>query len=102
MSTHTHTLNVYTIYKITNVNSNSVVYIGMTLQPLAKRLSQHISDAKSNSCSITSKLCQKKPPADLQRLHKLLKMNPKIYKISKIKNITGTYIQAHNEEIKLK
>ena len=57
----------YTIYSIT-MSNGSYRYIGMTTQNLQKRLAQHKADAKSGSCSLSTKLCQRRKPRDLQVL----------------------------------
>jgi len=89
----------YTIYKITD---GRTVYVGMTVQPLKQRLNQHITDAKTNGCSISKNLCQKKKPPDLKAFHFTLKSNPTSFSIRKVKSITGTYESAHREELKVK
>ena len=89
----------YTIYKITD---GQTMYVGMTVQPLKQRLNQHIMDAKSNGCSISKNLCQKKKPPDLKNFHFKLKANPTSFSIRKIKSVTGTYEVAHKEELKVK
>ena len=89
----------YTIYKITD---GQLTYVGMTVQPLKQRLNQHIMDAKTNGCSISKNLCQRKKPPDLKAFHFKLKANPTSFNISKIKSVTGTYEVAHKEELKVK
>ena len=89
----------YTIYKITD---GQLTYVGMTVQSLKQRLNQHIMDAKTNGCSISKNLCQRKKPPDLKAFHFKLKANPTSFNISKIKSVTGTYEVAHKEELKVK
>ena len=89
----------FAIYKI---SGRGFVYVGVTTQPLNTRFSQHKRDAKSDKWSITSKLCQKKPPSDVQALHQRLKDNSSNYRIEKIKDIKGSYNTAHAEELKIK
>ena len=64
----------YTIYSIT-MSNGSYKYVGMTTQNLQKRLTQHKADARSGSCSLSNRLCQKRKPRDLQVLH--TKLNAK-------------------------
>ena len=90
---------MYTIYAI---NNSKTVYVGMTTQTLSKRFAQHKTDAKSGGCSITSNLCQKKKPADLQAFHTKLKKAPNAFTIRKVKTVAGTYAEAHREELKVK
>ena len=89
----------FTIYKISD---GSHSYIGMTTQNLQKRFAQHKADARSGSCSLTSKLCQKTKPPDLKALHTKLKKNPNEFSIKRIKTVTGTYPEAHKVELSLK
>ena len=84
----------YTIYKITD---GQLTYVGMTVQPLKQRLNQHITAAKTNGCSISKNICQRKKPPDLKAFHFKLKANPTSFNISKIKSVTGTYEVAHKE-----
>ena len=65
----------YTIYSIT-MSNGSYKYIGMTTQNLQKRFAQHKADARSGSCSLSTKLCQRRKPTDLNVLHTKLKKNP--------------------------
>ena len=89
----------FTIYSISN---GSFKYIGMTTQNLQKRFAQHKADARSGSCSLTSKLCQKTKPPDLKALHTKLKKNPNEFTIKRLKTVTGTYHAAHKIELSLK
>ena len=91
----------YTIYSIT-MSNGSYKYVGMTTQNLQKRLAQHKADARSGSCSLTNKLCQKKKPRDLQVLHTKLKRNPNAFTIKPLRTISGTYQEAHKVEMSLK
>ena len=92
----------YTIYKITH--KHIILYVGMTSNSLRKRLFQHITDAKRNTCSVSNKLCQKEKPPDLKRLHDYIKsMNdPNQLSITTLEKFTGTYHQAKTSELKLK
>ena len=90
----------YTIYRISDASGYS--YIGMTTQNLQKRFAQHKADARSGSCSLSTKLCQRKKPPDLRSLHVKLKKNPDAFSIHKIKTVTGTYHEAHKVEMSLK
>ena len=89
----------FTIYSISN---GSFKYIGMTTQNLQKRFAQHKADARSGSCSLTSKLCQRKKPPDLKALHTRLKKTPDAFSIRRLKTVTGTYSEAHKVELSLK
>ena len=91
----------YTIYSIT-MSNGSFKYVGMTTQNLQKRFAQHKADARSGSCSLTSKLCQRKKPPDLKALHTKLKKNPNEFSIKRLKTVTGTYPEAHKVELSLK
>ena len=91
----------YTIYSIT-MSNGSYKYIGMTTQNLQKRFAQHKADARSGSCSLTSKLCQRRKPRDLNVLHTKLKRNTNAFTIKPLRTITGTYQEAHKVEISLK
>ena len=90
----------FTMYEIKSTLGYS--YIGMTTQPLQRRLSQHKADAQSGACSLYAKLCQKKKPKDLQAFHTKLKKNPDAFSIRKLKTVTSTYHAAHKEELRLK
>ncbi len=90
----------YVIYKVSN--SKNFTYVGMTTQSLASRFRQHKTDAANEKCSITNRLCKKQPPADLKALHRRLRDNSTHFVIAKIKQVEGTYAQAHREELKLK
>jgi len=98
MSNRSDRTNTYLIYKVTN---GKHTYIGMTTQTLSARLQQHKRDAKSNGCSLTAKLCQKKKPADLDSFHRALRKDES-FSISKLKSVTGTYATAHREENAMK
>ena len=76
--------------------------VGMTTQALSTRLRQHKLDAKSEKCVISPKLCQKEPPRDLKALHRRLRDHPARFRMVSLKTVTGTYTQAHREELKLK
>ena len=89
----------FTIYSISN---GSFKYVGMTTQNLQKRFAQHKADARSGSCSLTSKLCQRKKPPDLKALHTRLKKTPNEFSIKPLKTVTGTYHEAHKVELSLK
>ena len=89
----------YTIYKLSDGNDR---YVGMTTQSLSTRLRQHKLDAKTESCTISAKLCQKEPPRDLKALHRRLRDHPAKFRMVSIKTVTGTYTQAHREELRLK
>ena len=89
----------FTIYSISN---GSFKYVGMTTQNLQKRFAQHKADARSGSCSLTSKLCQKTKPPDLKALHTKLKKSPDAFSIRRLKTVTGTYPEAHKVELSLK
>ena len=89
----------YTIYKLSDGNDS---YVGMTTQALSTRLRQHKLDAKTESCTISAKLCQKEPPRDVKALHRRLRDHPAKFRMLKLKQMTGTYAQVHREEIKLK
>ena len=89
----------FTIYSISN---GSYKYVGMTTQNLQKRFAQHKADARSGSCSLTSKLCQRKKPPDLKALHTKLKKNPNEFSIKPLKTVIGTYHEAHKIEMGLK
>ena len=91
----------YTIYSIT-MSNGSYKYIGMTTQNLQKRLAQHKADAKSGSCSLSTKLCQRRKPRDLQVLHTKLKKNPNAFTIKALRTVTGSYQEAHKIEMSLK
>ena len=91
----------YTIYSIT-MSNGSYKYIGMTTQNLQKRFAQHKADARSGSCSLTSKLCKKVKPLDLQVLHSKLKKNPNAFTIKPLRTVTGSYQEAHKVEMSLK
>ena len=90
----------YVIYKVTN--GGNFTYVGMTTQPLATRYRQHKADAVNEKCSISNKLCQKQPPKDLKALHRRLRDNAANFSIVKIKEVKGSYSQAHSEELKVK
>ena len=90
----------HTMYEIKSTLGYS--YIGMTTQPLQRRLSQHKADAQSGSCSLSAKLCQKSKPKDLQAFHTKLQKNPDAFSINKLKTVTGTYHAAHKEEMRVK
>ena len=93
----------YTIYSITMSNSATAYkYIGMTTQNLHKRFAQHKADARSGSCSLSNKLCQKQKPRDLQVLHTKLKKNPNAFTIKALRTVTGSYQEAHKVEMSLK
>ena len=89
----------FTIYSISN---GSFKYVGMTTQNLQKRFAQHKADARSGSCSLTSKLCQRKKPPDLKALHTRLKKSPDAFSIRRLKTVTGSYHAAHKIELSLK
>ena len=89
----------FTIYSISN---GSFKYVGMTTQNLQKRFAQHKADARSGSCSLTSKLCQKTKPPDLKALHTKLKKTPNEFTIKRLKTVTGSYHAAHKIELSLK
>ena len=89
----------FTIYKISDGPHS---YIGMTTQNLQKRFAQHKADARSGSCSLTSKLCQKTKPPDLKALHTKLKKTPNEFTIKRLKTVTGSYHAAHKIELSLK
>ncbi len=89
----------YTIYKLSNGKD---VYVGMTTQALSTRLRQHKHDAKNEKCSISSRLCQKTPPADLKALHRRLRDHGARFRMEALKSVQGSYQQAHREEAKLK
>ena len=89
----------YTIYKLSDGNDS---YVGMTTQALSTRLRQHKLDAKTESCTISAKLCQKEPPRDVKALHRRLRDHPAKFRMLKLKQMTGTYTQVHREEMKLK
>ena len=89
----------FTIYSISN---GSFKYVGMTTQNLQKRFAQHKADARSGSCSLTSKLCQKTKPPDLKALHTKLKKSPDAFSIRRLKTVTGSYHAAHKIELSLK
>ena len=89
----------FTIYSIFN---GSYKYVGMTTQNLQKRFAQHKADARSGSCSLTSKLCQRKKPPDLKALHTKLKRNPNAFSIKPLRTVIGTYQEAHKVEMSLK
>ena len=91
----------FTIYSIT-MSNGSYTYTGMTTQNLQKRFAQHKADARSGSCSLTSKLCQKTKPPDLKALHTRLKKNPNEFSIKRLKTVTGSYQEAHKVELSLK
>ena len=91
----------FTIYSIT-MSNGSFKYVGMTTQNLQKRFAQHKADARSGSCSLTSKLCQRKKPPDLKALHTKLKRNPNAFTIKPLRTVTGTYQEAHKVENSLK
>ena len=84
------------------MSNGSYKYIGMTTQNLQKRFAQHKADAKSGSCSLSNKLCQKKKPRDLQVLHTKLKRNPNAFTIKPLRTITGSYGEAHQVELSMK
>lgn len=90
----------YTIYKITQPNQPT--YVGMTLQPLAKRLAQHKTDAMNGTCSVTSKLCQKKKPADLAALYRRLKSSTAGVRITPLSTMASDYMTAHRQELAMK
>ena len=93
----------YTIYSITMSNSATAYkYIGMTTQNLQKRFAQHKADARSGSCSLSNKLCQRRKPRDLQVLHTKLKKNPNAFTIKALRTVTGSYQEAHKVEMSLK
>ena len=77
-------------------------YIGMTTQNLQKRFAQHKADARSGSCSLSNRLCQKRKPTDLNVLHTKLKKNPDAFTIKPLKTITGSYYVAHQVELSMK
>jgi len=89
----------YIIYKISN--NKNFTYVGMTTQSLGSRFRQHKADS-GGGCSVTSKLCQKKAPPDLKALHRRLRDDSTKYRITKLKEVYGSYSSAHNEELKLK
>ena len=89
----------FTLYKI---SGNGFVYVGMTTQALSTRFRQHKHDAKTEKCSVTSKLCQKNPPSDLKALHRRLRDNSAKYRIEKLKQVKGSYSAVHAEEQRLK
>ena len=89
----------YTIYKI---SGNGFVYVGMTTQALSSRFRQHKHDAKTEKCSVSSKLCQKQPPSDLKALHRRLRDDSSKYRIEKVKTVSGSYNAAHSEEVSVK
>ena len=91
----------FTIYSIT-MSNGSFKYIGMTTQNLQKRFAQHKADARSGSCSLTSKLCQRKKPPDLKALHTKLKKSPDAFSIRRLKTVIGSYHAAHKIELSLK
>jgi len=93
-------VSTFTIYKLTDGTS---IYIGITTQALSTRLRQHKQDAKlDGSCAITAKLCQKKAPKDLKALHRRLRDHAERFRISALKTMDATYMQAQREELKLK
>ena len=57
------------------MSNGSYKYVGMTTQNLQKRFAQHKADARSGSCSLSNRLCQRRKPLDLQVLHTKLKKN---------------------------
>lgn len=89
----------YTIYQLSD---GRFKYVGLTTQGLGARLRQHKHDAKAETCSVTAKLCQKDVPKDLKALHRRLRDHGANFQITKLKELTGTYQQAHREELKLK
>ena len=89
----------YTLYKLSD---GKFTYVGMTTQSLASRLRQHKLDAKTESCSISSRLCQKEPPKDLKALHRRMRDHAGKFRIHKLKEVTGTYQKARREELNLK
>jgi len=91
----------YTIYSIT-MSNGSYKYIGMTTQNLQKRFAQHKADARSGSCSLSNKLCQRRKPRDLQVLHTKLKKNPNAFTIKALRTVTGSYYVAHQVELSMK
>ena len=98
---------MFTIYEIKM--KSKVIYVGMTTQPLQRRLQQHLRDSKGG-CSIPSKknvnksnLCQKKRPKDLKHLHaNLNKQNFSDFTIHKITTHPGPYADAKKVEDKIK
>ena len=90
----------YIIYKITN--GTNFVYVGLSTQALSTRFRQHKMEARNDKCTITSKLCQKQPPSDLRALHRRLRDNSANFRIEKVKEMVGSYTQAHAEELKVK
>jgi hypothetical protein len=96
MATRQHT---YTIYKLSDGNDS---YVGMTTQALSTRLRQHKHDAKNESCTVSAKLCQKEPPRDLKALYRRLRDHPARFRMLKLKQMKGTYSEAHREELRLK
>ena len=91
----------YTIYSIT-MSNGSYKYIGMTTQNLQKRFAQHKADARSGSCSLSNRLCQRRKPRDLNVLHTKLKKNPNAFTIKALRTVTGSYQEAHKVEMSLK
>ena len=67
----------------------------MTSNSLRKRLFQHITDAKRNTCSVSNKLCQKEKPSDLKRLHDYIKImnNPNQLSITTLEKLTELIIR---------
>ena len=90
----------YVVYRVTN--GSNFVYVGMTTQALSTRFRQHKADAKSEKCSVSTKLCQKEAPKDLKALHRRLRDNSTNFRIEKLKEVVGTYSEAHREEKKMK
>ena len=89
---------MYTIYRITDGRFS---YIGMTKQSLSRRLSQHKADS-TGGCSVTKKMCKKEKPSDLAQLHKHLRARPQDFRIVKLKEVSGPYLTAHAEELRIK
>ena len=92
---------MFTIYEIKM--KSKVIYVGMTTQPLQRRLQQHLRDSKGG-CSIPSKqnvnksnLCQKKRPKDLKHLH-ATNANFNDITIHKITTHPGPYADAKKVE----
>jgi hypothetical protein len=74
----------------------------MTTQSLNERMRQHKRDAGTDSCSISSKLCQKKLPTDLKALYRRLRDDASKFAIRQIKSLTASYSVAHREELRQK
>ena len=89
----------FKIYKVVTAN-NVPLYVGITTQPLSRRLAQHKADAKSGGCSVSNRLCKKTVPSDLKAFHDKLRKDGNVAMRS-VKKVTGTYADAHREELKI-